>query len=231
MVVGFDIISDLELSYKHKLDWEGKPTSLFCIVAGNVTDDFKVLEETLEHLSAQYHGVFYIDGSREIGSLVLQASKIDQIAKMSSRIKNVVYLHNNVVIVDGIALVAVNGWYGNYKPIDENDEMRLAYHAHEDQDYLHKTIEKLQLHVDVKKIVIISNCVPCAELFYGEEPNLPDYVGLNSALINDTENKIATWVYGSSNKIVDTNINGINYVNNTCFNSNPYWPKRIEVEV
>ena len=92
MVVGFDIISDLELSYKHKLDWEGKPTSLFCIVAGNITKDFKVLEETLEHLSAQYHGVFFIDGSNEIGSLVLQASKIDQISKLASRIKNVVYL-------------------------------------------------------------------------------------------------------------------------------------------
>jgi hypothetical protein len=231
MVVGFDIISDLELSYKNKLDWEGKPTSLFCIVAGNITNDFKVLEETLEHLSAQYHGVFFIDGSREIGSLVLQASKIDQIAKIASKIKNVVYLHNNVVIVDGIALVAVNGWYGNYTPIDSDDEIRLVYHSHGDQDYLHTTIEKLQLHVDVKKIVIVSSCVPCADLFYGEEPNLPDYVGLNAALINDTENKIVTWIYGNSNKMVDTNINGINYVNNACFSNNPYWPKRIEIEI
>ena len=39
MILGFDIISDLNLSIDDTFTWEDKPTSLYCIVAGNVSND------------------------------------------------------------------------------------------------------------------------------------------------------------------------------------------------
>ena len=231
MQLGFDIISDLNLSFTNKLDWEGKPTSLFCIVAGNLTDDLRVLDHTLTHLSKLYQGVFFIDGPLEIGLLSNHTVRVAQIAAVTEKYKNVVYLHNNVVIVDGVAIVAINGWYGNYMPEDEIDQIRLAYHMHEDVAYLHKTIEKLQLHVDVKKILIVSSSVPDVELFYNEIPFLSDDDGLTTALSEDTERKVDKWIFGSSDKMVDATLDGINYVNNGCFNKNPYWPKRVEISL
>lgn len=231
MTLGFDIISDLSLTYKNKLDWEGKPTSLFCIIAGNITTDLKILEETLLHLSQQYHGVFFIDGPSEIGDLHNHTDRTEQIAKIANSAQNIVYLHTNVVIVDGVALVGINGWFGNYMPTDEIDQIRLTYLMHEDVSYLYKTIEKLQLHVDVKKIVVISSSVPSTELFYGDVPFVVDDDGLAIALLEDTEHKVDKWVFGSSDKMVDTTLGGINYVNNGCFGKSPYWPKRIEINL
>lgn len=231
MTLGFDVISDLNLSSKNKLDWEGKPTSLFCLIPGNISSDFSVIEDTLKQLSSMYHGVFFIDGPAEIGSLTAHTERTAQLAKISTKFKNVVYLHNNVVIVDGIAIVGINGWFGNHDPSDGVDQIRLTYHMNEDLVYLYKTIEKLQLHVDVKKIVIVSNSVPDIELFYNQIPFVPDDDGLVIALINDTEKKVETWVYGSSDKLVDATIGGVNYVNNGCFGKTPYWPKRIDVTV
>ena len=229
MTLGFDIISDLNLSSKNKLVWEGKPTSLFCIIPGNISSDFKVLEETLKELSSLYHGVFFIDGPLEIGSLANNSSKVAELARIADQFKNVVYLHNNVVIVDGVAILGISGWFGNYLPSDEVDQIRLTYHMHEDVSYLYKTIEKLQLHVDVKKIVIVSSSVPDVELFYNEIPFTADDDGLSVALVNDTERKVDSWVYTGSNKMVDATIGGINYVNNGRFGKEPYWPKRIDI--
>jgi hypothetical protein len=231
MTLGFDIISDLSLTYKNKLDWEGKPTSLFCIVAGNITSDLKILAETLIHLSQQYHGVFFIDGPSEISDLQNHEHRTEQIAKIANSIQNVVYLHTNVVIIDGVALVGINGWFGNYMPTDEIDQIRLTYLMHEDVSYLNKTIEKLQLHVDVKKIVIISSSVPDMELFYNDIPFVADDDGLTKSLLKDTENKVDKWIFGSSDKMVDTTLGGISYINNGCFGKFPYWPKRIEISL
>jgi hypothetical protein len=231
MTLGFDIISDLSLTYKNKLDWEGKPTSLFCIIAGNITNDLRILAETLLHLSQQYHGIFFIDGPAEIGDLQNHTARTEQIANIANSIQNVVYLHTNVVIIDGVALVGINGWFGNYMPTDEIDQIRLTYLMHEDVSYLKKTIEKLQLHVDVRKIVVISNAVPTLELFYNDVPFVVDDDGLNMPLSEDTERKVDKWIFGSSDKMVDTTLGGINYVNNGCFGNTPYWPKRIEISL
>jgi HD superfamily phosphodiesterase len=65
MDITFDIISDLNLSEEDKFVWEDKVTSLFCIVAGNISHDIKIVQKTLTYLSTLYQGVFYIDGALE----------------------------------------------------------------------------------------------------------------------------------------------------------------------
>ena len=231
MEIGFDVISDLNLTSEESFNWEGKATSLYCIVAGNVSEDLRTIHQTLAHLGRFYQGVFYISGSLEEKNT--ESDKRNrEIAKVCRSIKNVAYLHNHVVIVDGVAIVGVNGWFGNYESVDLISDIRTSSMNYEDVTYLQSTIEKLQLHMDVKKIIIASHCVPGEALYFGENPSeIEDLVALQHALISDTESKVCSWVFGSYSKVVDTNIDGINYVNNSYFKRSPYWAKRIVVKL
>jgi len=231
MNAGFDLISDLNLTSDDDFDWTGKPTSLYCIVAGNISNDIAVVTTVLSHLSTVYHGVFYIDGALEHDTLTHHHKKVNEISKICRIHKNTVYLHNNVVVVDGVALVGSNGWFGNYMPKDDIDDIRQEMLYHEDLSYICTTVEKLQLHPDVKKIIMITNSVPAIELFYGELPPKVDDIGPSIAIIHDTEHKISHWVFGSHKKIVDTTIGNINYINNASHRSGLYWPRRVEVSI
>lgn len=231
MELGFDVISDLRLGPEDSFNWEGKPTSLYCLVAGNVSSDVRTIFQTLAHLSKLYQGVFYIPGTLEYQDVEDITVRTEHILNVCSKIHNLAALHHNVVLIDGVAILGANGWgeqpdtYSFKKQI-EVDAARL-----EDAAYLHKGIEKLQMHLDVKKIIIITSAVPNRELFFGQEPKFLDYtIPLQTALISDTENKVSHWVYGTYDKDVITNIGYINYINNSYLNKNPYWAKRINVE-
>ena len=76
-----DLISDLNLSVTDQFDWTGKSTSLFCVVAGNVSDDLTVVDRVIGHLNEVYRGVLYIDGSLEHRNLFDYDDTIDQIKK------------------------------------------------------------------------------------------------------------------------------------------------------
>ena len=230
MIFGFDVISDLNLTQNDEFDWSGKPTSLFCIIAGNISTDIRIVTHVLKHLSTLYRGVFFIDGTDEVLNMHLRDNIVDDLQKISSMMQNVVYLHNNVVVVDGIALVGVNGWYKNYlESNDLPDEFQLKCNRYEDFSYLEKTIEKLQLHNDVKRIVVITNCVPSDELYFGESPSAEQDIHPGYVLYKDTEHKITHWIYGTYKKEVDIIKDNVNYVNNGKFDKNPYYAKRIEV--
>jgi predicted phosphohydrolase len=231
MIFGFDLISDLNLTANTEFDWTGKPTSLFCVISGNVTDNMSVLQKTLRHLSTLYHGVFYIDGTLENDDSYSRELRVKEIYHICSAQKNVIYLHNNVVVVDGVALVGINGWHDERLDRNINDEFHIKCLKFEDLGYLEKTLEKLQLHNDVRKIVFISGCVPLKQLYFHEYNDKTDDIFPGQVLHRDTEHKISKWVYGAHNKIVDTTIDGINYVNNAKYDREPYYPKRIEVVV
>jgi hypothetical protein len=110
-------------------------------------------------------------------------------------------------------------------PIDAIEQER-----YQDIGYLSNTIEKLQLHLDVKKIIIVSHSAPSYELLFGEEPDIIYSIPpLKLALIKDLESKVTHWVYGHYDKTVDIVIDGINYINNSYYKRNPYWAKRIEI--
>jgi len=231
MIIGFDIISDLYLSPTDSFNWEGNPTSLFCIVSGNISNNLDVVQNTLTHLSRIYRGVFFIDGALEVGNPDLKKQRIDQLTKISSNYKNVSYLNTNVIVVDGVAIIGCNGWSGNYWPNSKIDELKASVSRAEDMLYLKSTLEKLQLHLDIKKIIVVTNSVPSLNLYFGENPGILDDIDLTDALVADTESKIVTWVFGNHPNGIDTLIKNIRYVNNGCFSKKPYWPKRIDVSI
>jgi len=229
--IGFDLISDLNLSPEDNFNWEGKATSLYCIIAGNISADLYTIKQTLSHLSKFYQGIFYTLGSLEYHNTSDVVKRTNEIRKACHSIRNLAIMHHHVVVVDGIAVIGANGWYGNTTH-DEETASIIEVHRNEDILYLKNTIERLQKHLDVKHIVIVSNSVPGIDLYFGEHPETVDIqLNLNIALIADTENKVSHWLYGTYGKVVDTNINDINYINNSSFNRNPYWAKRIAIQI
>jgi len=230
MNIGFDIISDLYLLPDDSFNWENKATSLYCLVAGNISSNTRTTINILTHLSKFYQGVFFIPGALEYQDAADINNKTKEIINYSKKITNLAVLYQNVVIIDGVAVLGANGWYGNKEPNDGLDEVLIEEKRHEDIAYLKHSLDKLQKHLDVKKIVILTNSIPNKCLYFGEDPKyIEEYLPLDSILFADTEHKISHWVFGAHNKIVDTKINGINYINNPKFNTTPYWAKRIEV--
>ena len=226
-----DLISDLNLTESDQFDWTGKSSSLFCIVAGNVSDDLEVLGKTLRHLSENYRGVFFIDGSLEHSKLEDYESRIENIKTLCDNIEGVVYMHNHVVILNSVAFVAINGWYGNRKRLDTYEDLEyIEKYMTEDVEYLSATIKKLQAHQDVKKIVIVSNSMPSEYLGF-KSPRVTFSGILKPAigLVYDTNYKVSNWLFGTNDIEVDVTLANRRYVNNPIVSGVLYFPKKIDV--
>ena len=231
MEIGFDVISDLNLEPDDSFNWEGKVTSLYCIVAGNISSDLRTIWQTLLHLSRLYQGVFYVIGSLEYKDSDDFEATTKSILKIGSKIHNVAILQHHVVILDGLALVGCNGWSNDQKYFDGLYEFRALNNKLEDAKYLKNSIAKLQKHLDVKKIMVVTSTVPKQELYFGELPDNDDEVYLDLCINEDTEMKITKWVFGTHKKIVDTTLGNINYINNPYYHVKPYWAKRVNIEI
>lgn len=267
MSIAFDLISDLHVeTWKETFDWSGQATSPICVVAGDISTDPAVVKETLKHLSKEYAAVFYIDGNEEHKNKLdnLGASYKD-LSRAISRIKRTTFLQDNVIVFDGIALVGTNGWWGfdldsrigvdeskhamqqrysHYNPglIIDSDAIQTC--AKTDAAYLINTVQRLQTHKDVKKIVIVTHTVPGADLIehdislYGT----PRFNTMGNKMVRlvsdvDLENKIHTWCFGHYHRPVDRLIDGVRYVNNcrgrrdTPYYQHAYYPKRIVIDL
>lgn len=230
MKLGFDIISDLCLDPNDSFNWENKATSLYCIIAGNVSNDTRTITQTLLHLTRFYQGIVYIPGILEYKNVPLINERTKELSQICESIKGVTFLHHNVVIVDGVALAGSNGWYGFSGNLIE--EATIEVKRIEDLNYLRSTIKKLQVHLDVKKILIVSSSVPNTKLYFGEDPEFTkEQLSLDIVLSADTQKKIKYWVFGTHEKMVDTTIDGINYINNPSYKRNPYYAKRLAIEI
>lgn len=230
MKIGFDVISDLNLVQEDDFDWENKATSLYLIIAGNISHDISVVQRTLLHLSNFYQGIFYIPGSLEYESMHLFKHRTEELRKVAESIHNVALLHKHVVIINDIAILGANGWYGVDRP-DDDHFGQIYKHAQniEDVGYLKASIQRLQLHLDVRKIVVVTNSMPGPKLYFGEQHNHDEDFPLQDAMATDSECKLSHWIFGTHNKQVDTILDSIHYVNNVPSKNVPYWAKRIEV--
>lgn len=262
MQISFDLISDLHVETWPEFDWQYRATSPYCVVAGDVASDNKILRQTLKHLGQNYQAVFYIDGNAEhrhhYGDLKHSYAFLN---KTINRISNVVFLRSNVIIMNGVAIVAVNGWwcydfdvYVDYKRSQDwfEDRYQLEFGAanrfkelgHTDAAYLISTIKKLQTHQDVKRIVVVSHSVPFADLVSHdidlvdtERMNIIGNKYLMMALDEDSEKKISTWCFGHYHGAVDRTIRNVRFVNNCRGRPNTKWcqavyhPLKFEIEV
>ena len=261
MHFAFDLISDLHVETWDSFDWTGQPTAPYCVVAGDVSRDPEITRETLEHLGQQYAGVFYIDGNDEHRYYLddLESSyKI--ITQATSGIQNVVYMQDNCVIINGVAIIATNGWwtydfnsdlavnpsmfwFQNQTQASTSSANAITGVAYHDAAYIINSVNKLQTQRDVNSIVIVTHTVPGhwiidhdLDFINTYRTNVMGNRHIQSALDEDTENKIKAWCFGHYHKSVDRNFGGIRYVSNprgrgnTMWSQTPYFPKRIEIE-
>ena len=131
-MIGFDIISDLYLSPTDTFNWDGKATSLYCIVAGNVSNDLKTIRKVLSHLGQYYQGVFYCLGSLEYEDCINIETRTKEIFKTCNTLRNVALLHHHVVIVESVAILGINGWYGNTVPTDPITNLQIEIFRNEE---------------------------------------------------------------------------------------------------
>lgn len=262
MQFSFDLISDLHIETWDNFDWTGQATSPYCIVAGDVARDPEILAETLAHLGRCYLNVFYIDGNDEhryyLENLGASYRRLDNLL---DNIPNVVYMQDNVVIVNGVAILATNGWYSfdmdpsldydqsqtwvcNHYGVIHSIADNITGLAFNDATYMVNSMRKLQTHQDVRKIVCVTHTVPAPWLVSHdiELVNTWRFNGLGNphmqlVLDEDTENKIHTWCFGHYHKPVDRLFSGIRYVNNcrgrgdTEWSQPIYYPKRITIDI
>ena len=139
-------------------------------------------------------------------------------------------MRTQVVVLNGVALIGGNGWYGTPNTENYMYEVKKEIQRFEDIAYLAKTIEQLQLHVDVKTVVLVTSSVPCPEMFFGEEPdNILEQVALTEILNKDTEKKIKHWVYGTY-EMANATLSGIQFISNPCNGKSPYYAKSINLQ-
>jgi hypothetical protein len=261
MQFNFDLISDLHIETWDSFDWTGQATSPYCVVAGDIARDREVVRKTLEHLGQCYSAVFYIDGNDEHQhSLTNLGESYRFFDRTVEEIPNVVYLQDNVAIVNGVAILATNGWWSfDMDPTLDIDQSQFWYTermhcirstadeitslAYNDAAYMMNSVRKLQTHQDVRAIVCVTHTVPSPWII-SHDIDLVDTWRYNCMgnphmdLVHseDTENKIKTWCFGHYHKSVDRYHRGIRSTNNcrgrgdTEWSQSAYYPKRITVE-
>ena len=260
MSLAFDLISDLHVETWDQFDWEGQATSPVCVVAGDVAKDRDTVTRTLRHLSKCYQAVFYIDGNDEHTDYLEDlGNSYTDLTRRLNRIPNIVYLQDNVVVVDGVAILGTNGWFGYDFDLGIDPEQvdqwvqekygissvatkNIARLSNTDASYMAASIQRLQKHNDVKKIVMVTHTVPDPALI-SHDVDLDGSMRFNvmgnrymmQAMAADTENKIHTWCFGHYHGSVDQTRSGIRFVNNcrgrgnTRYSQHVYHPLRIVV--
>lgn len=262
MNLAFDLISDLHIETWPEFDWTYQATSPFCVVAGDVARDPEILRETLQHLGQCYRSVFYIDGNDEHRWFLDDlASNYRDIRSNIEDLDNIVYLQDNVVVINGVAILGTNGWWSwDFDPSISRADCQtwwldyvscspvvpdvVTSFAQSDANYLYNSVSKLQKHPDVKKIAIVTHTLPSSRFVEHDLDLVGSYryncLGNNlmaAAHQADTENKISHWCFGHYHGDVDQEIDGIRYVNNcrgrgdTPWKKSVYHPKRIEISI
>jgi hypothetical protein len=229
MEIGFDLIGDLNLDPEDSFNWEGKATSLYCLVAGNVSEDLRTVLQTLTHLSKFYQGIFYVPGLLEYKTGASHETRTKEISILVKKLPKVALLYHHVVIIDGVAILGTNGWSAD----DPDDiDMNLIKSRLDDIAYLNKSVAKLQTHGDVKNILILTACIPRKQLYFGKVPqHVDDHIYPDYCFQSDTEMKITHWAFGGTETNVSTVYQGVTYMNNPYKKKAPYWPSRLTVEV
>jgi hypothetical protein len=260
--MNFDIISDIHRETWEHFDWDGQPTSQYCIVAGDVARDRTLVIDTLTQLSKVYTGVFYVDGNDEHKDYAEDlTTSYNELAELIAPLGNVVYLHDNVVVMNGIAILATNGWWSyDFDPnLDLEQSVAWVQHkdktsqtaaisinatAYRDAGYMSNSVAKLQTYQDVKSIIMVTHTVPRIEIIQNDL-QLIDSWRFNSmgnslmrdALKEDYENKIKLWCFGHYHRPIDTIIDNVRYVSNprgrgdTEFSQIAYYPKRVTITI
>jgi hypothetical protein len=262
MKVAFDLISDLHIdTWNEPFDWTDRATSPYAIVAGDIAEDRKLLSDALTNLSRCYQAVFFIDGNDEHARYYHSLSdSYKDLTKRIAKISNVVYLQDNVVVVDGVGILGTNGWWGfdfelsidptqsslwwqEKENLTSDIAKKISRMATNDAAYMINSVKRLQSHKDVKHILMVTHTVPCQQLIEHDIDlegsmrfNMMGNRDMMQAVAADDGKKIHTWCFGHYHGSVDQIRHNVRFVNNCRGRSGSPWshhvyhPRRIEIQ-
>jgi predicted phosphodiesterase len=263
MQFAFDLISDLHVeTWPHKIDFQGQATAPVAVIAGDISSDRDIMFATLENLGKSYQAVFYVDGNDEHSEFLDNLSTgYRTLARQLNKINNVVYLQDNVIVIDGVAILGTNGWWGFDFDLTVDPEQTMAWYQQrrgiseaaaksirkmstQDASYMISSVKRLQTHADIKRIVMVTHTVPDPALIEHDIELEGKYrfncMGnryMMQALAADTEKKIHTWCFGHYHGSVDQVRSGVRFVNNCRGRGDNSWghwvyhPRRIVIDV
>ena len=143
----------------------------------------------------------------------------------------------------GIKAEQVDQWAQEKYNITADTTKSIARMSNTDASYMIASVQRLQRHNDVKKIVMVTHTVPDPALI-SHDIELEGSMKFNvmgnrlmmQAMAHDTENKIHTWCFGHYHGSVDQIRSGIRFVNNcrgrgdTMYSKHVYYPQRIVID-
>lgn len=254
MTLHFDLISDLHVdTWDESFSWEGKATSLYAVVAGDISRDRSDIRSVLYELSLHYKIVLFVDGNDEHRWNLEDLSNSYQTLKEDIRgiANNVIWLQDTTVVIDNVAFIGTNGWttfdFDNDLSYQDSkhwleETYRVSMYASQqiealamsDAGLLCKAVGKLQTYPDVEKIVVVTHFVPDVRLVSHDieiegthRLNCTGNSFLNRCIDEDHENKVHTWCFGHYHSDLDTTIDNIRYVNNCRGRSGTDWCKTV----
>lgn len=262
MTFAFDLISDLHVETWDPLDWDYRATAPYCVIAGDIGRDRDQVVKTLTHLNDHYAGIFYIDGNEEhryyLENLEDSYRDLDESIR---HLDKVVFMQDNVVIINGVAILATNGWwsydfdpeidpeqtldwYKEYIDVSTSAAEAVTGVAYRDASYFVNSVHKLQTHKEVNSIVLVNHTLPAPWLASHDLDLAGQYrfncLGnqhLQLALEQDTEEKVKVWCFGHYHRPIDQTHMGIRYVSNPRGRGDTPWSQpaynavRIEVPI
>ena len=253
MKIHFDLISDLHVdTWDEQFSWEGKATSPYAVVAGDISRERADVRPILEEISKHYLMTMFVDGNDEHRwGLDNLGESYETLREDIGTIKDFIFLQDDCLVIDNVAFVGTNGWtcfdfaednsYLDNKRWME-DTYKISMYAGQqmeamamsDAGFLCRTVKKLQTHPDIKKIVMISHFVPDVRLLK-HDIHLAGthHLGctgnsfLTKCIEEDHEKKIDTWCFGHYHSDIEMNLDGVRYLNNARGRDGTDWCKPV----
>lgn len=237
----FDFISDLHLEQwqDNTRDWKGLGTSLTCVVAGDVSKDFRMTLSFLKHLSNCYQHVLFVDGNHEHYRNYNRITDTqDEIEHALKSLSNVTYLADSAFVVNKTAFIGSNGWWSFDFPelnglngrlecmemfcakedYDMRDAINIWSMAQEQATFLSDVVASMQEEDQVQEIIIVTHTLPRADLIIPTFDDMVDWskagnAAMKQVLEYDINGKISTWCFGHMHdQHVDTRKDGVRYI-------------------
>jgi predicted phosphodiesterase len=256
----FDLVSDLHENWwppEQNLNWDGLGTSLVCVVAGDISNDWDYSYKKLIEIGKHYRHVIFVDGNHEHNH---KTNLHENCAKFYDRISphnNITYLHKSCIVLDDTAFIGCNGWwtYDFCMPQMSSSECweRLVVEGFEEEKLseifiiakneakmLYNQIETFNNDPRINHIVVVTHTAPMKRFSYLPPDYNPVHYGrignslFQTTLLANTNQKIRAWCFGHVHKEFDETIDGIRYVCHPRGRPEEnigqiYFPKLIEV--
>lgn len=237
----FDLFSDLHIDrwpQENQIDWEGLPSSLVAVIAGDVSSDPTVSMKTVIEISKHYKHVMFVDGNHEHGSIPGIKARNDRMNDVFSKYSNISYLYKNTMVLDDVAFVGSNGWwsYDFAFPLmdrstcferlialgwDKKQMFEYFDMAQQDAATMADLVTIFNEDDSVQDIVMVTHTVPFREFRYkNAEQDVAHYGRCGSLVMQqkcleaDENDKINTWCFGHVHQSRDVDIDAIRYVSN-----------------